>query len=285
MQHARSIELTAPAKINWHLKVLHRRPDRYHEIVSLMQKVDLRDRLIFEPADEIHLETYPEMDIPVTQNLVYRSATILRDYSSYRFGAMIRLVKHIPTGAGLGGGSSDALTTLIALNELWDLRLTRDELSAIALQIGSDVPFFLCRSAAIVGGRGELIQEIDLQPDLPVLLIRPELSISTKDAYEALNRVYELQKDQVEMLELVRAINNRDFKALSKLAVNDFETVLFAKYPELSEIKRRLTSLGALFSLLTGSGSVVYGVFADLETATVASKHFGDYHCYITKTL
>ncbi|NTU41797.1 MAG: 4-(cytidine 5'-diphospho)-2-C-methyl-D-erythritol kinase, partial [Nitrospirales bacterium] len=147
--------LKAPAKINWSLFVLGKRPDGYHNILSLMQTVSLSDTIEIHPSERIEVIT--EMDIPVEQNLVYRAAILLRDHAECRSGARIILKKEIPAGAGLGGGSSDAATALMGLNLFWRLGLSRETLKKVGEQIGSDVPFFFHSPIAMAEGRGEIL--------------------------------------------------------------------------------------------------------------------------------
>lgn len=161
-----ALRVLAPAKINWTLEVLGKHPDGYHEIRSILQTIDLCDQVTLRPADDITLSIGDEGDAlaaePIETNLAYRAASLLRGASSR--GVQITLEKHIPIAAGLGGGSSDAAAVLRGLVKLWDLELTDEELSSLAGQLGSDVPFFLRGGTALASGRGEIIEQL---PDVP----------------------------------------------------------------------------------------------------------------------
>jgi 4-diphosphocytidyl-2-C-methyl-D-erythritol kinase len=170
----------APAKINLVLEVLGERDDGYHEIRSLVQTINLCDVLSFEPADEIAFEC-TEASLQTSDNLVVRAAELLREISGYQKGVKIKLEKRIPWGAGLGGGSSDAATTLSALNRLWELKLKASELIELATRLGSDVPFFIHGGTALIEGRGERVAPLAASmPGWFVLLLRRYLEYQTK---------------------------------------------------------------------------------------------------------
>ena len=163
MTVTRQVTIETPAKVNLTLEVLGKRNDGYHEIASVMQAINLCDRLTFSIADDLSLITdTPGLD--TKDNLVYRAASLLNDKTGVSAGAEIHLCKGIPVAAGLGGGSSDAAATLLGLNRLWGLHLARDELEELAAQLGSDVPFFLAGGAALAEGRGERITPLPSPP-------------------------------------------------------------------------------------------------------------------------
>lgn len=156
------MHLLAPAKINWFLHVGNKRADGYHDILSLIQFIDLYDEIEIEPHNsEIIVET--ELNIPQDENIAYKVASKLKKESGHKDGAKIKIKKNIPLGAGLGGGSSDGASTLIGLNKLWNLDLSIERLSEIGAAVGSDIAFFLNGPAAIVSGRGEVVERIDLK--------------------------------------------------------------------------------------------------------------------------
>jgi len=162
------ITLSPPAKINWSLYVLGKRDDGYHNIISLMQCVDLHDTITLQPSAAIELHT--DMKIPAEQNLVFKAALALREAAGTTLGARIHLKKDIPSGAGLGGGSSDAAYALIGLNRLWGLELETDTLKRIGASLGSDVPFFFDSPAALAQGRGEMLFPEHISGSLKLLL-------------------------------------------------------------------------------------------------------------------
>ena len=187
MTVTRQVTIETPAKVNLTLEVLGKRNDGYHEIASVMQAINLCDRLTFSIADDLSLiSDTPGLD--TKDNLVYRAASLLNDKTGVSAGAEIHLCKGIPVAAGLGGGSSDAAATLLGLNRLWGLHLARDELEELAAQLGSDVPFFLAGGAALAEGRGERITPLPSPPTFwLVLAFQPNcLENKTAAAYGAL---------------------------------------------------------------------------------------------------
>jgi 4-diphosphocytidyl-2-C-methyl-D-erythritol kinase len=182
---AAALTLAAPAKINLYLDVLDRRADGYHEIVTYMAPLALADELTFAPANQLSL-TCDDPSLPLDENnLVLRAAQALQRHSGSPRGAAIHLNKRVPHAAGLGGGSSDAASTLRGLNRLWQTKLPDAELMTLAAQLGSDVPFFLANSAAWCRGRGERVEPVRLTSRLPILLICPNVGLSTAAVYQA----------------------------------------------------------------------------------------------------
>lgn len=257
------MRLLAPAKINWFLKVGPKGPDGYHQIVSLMQTITLYDEITIEESDGLTLEC----DIPFKENIALKAAMRLKEITGSKRGAHIRIKKEIPAGAGLGGGSSDAATVLMGLNEFWGTGLSRDQLTDIAIEIGSDVPFFLHAPSALVIGRGERIKRWDFPVEAPILLVKPEVSISTAWAYSELDRLREEKDEEGEFL------------------LNDLEGPVFMKYPELREIKERLKNSGAIHAAMTGSGSALFGVFREAESARKAQQEFPKLWTRVVKTI
>lgn len=273
--------LKAPAKINWFLSVLNKREDGYHNIISPMQCVDLFDELSFDEAEEI--QVLSDLDIPAEGNLVYKAAALLKSASSYKFGARIELKKNIPVAAGLGGGSSDAAYTLIGLNRLWGLNFDKGDLMRLAAEIGSDVPFFLGGPLALIEGRGEKVTELNTESSLVVLLVKPDVSVSTPWAYNSFKT--RLTKKAVDIKLFCQALDEKNFAFLRDAVFNDLEDVVINKYPVVGEIKRMLVQNGAFFSLMSGSGSTVFGVFHTNEEAVRASKNLRGKWCRVVRTL
>ena len=211
------LTVKAPAKINLFLRVVGRRPDGYHEIESFMQKVELSDELhLFAVGEKISLAC-PNSSLPEDEgNLVFRAAQLFFKTVGKQPGVRIVLEKNIPVAAGLGGGSSDAAATLLGLNELWSLGLSRNELGSLAEQLGSDVPFCLIGGTCFVAGKGEIIERIDM-PDMDVLLVSPGYEMSTKEAYEKADNVgYEKKFSSLKMKGL------KDVKSVANGLYNDF---------------------------------------------------------------
>lgn len=248
----------AYAKINLGLEVLFRRSDGYHEIRTILQTVDLYDRLSFQLRDSgVELVT-DDPDLPTDEgNLVVRAARMLAEEVEEARGAYVELEKTIPAGRGLGGGSSDAAMALLALNELWEAGLSELDLFRLAARIGMDVPFFLVGGAALGMGRGEEIFPLDCQHEVPIVLILPDFAISTADAYG--NLILTKREPSLKLRDLALSyLGGR--KELLDL-VNDLEFATLDYTPAIHKYKEQLLELGASSSLMSGSGSAVFGIF------------------------
>lgn len=275
------ISLKAPAKINWFLSVLNKREDGYHNIISPMQCVDLFDILSFKEAEGLHVLS--DLDIPAEMNLVHKAAALLKRVSMHKSGAAIELKKNIPVAAGLGGGSSDAAYTLIGLNRLWGLDLDKGVLMRLASELGSDVPFFLAGPLALIEGRGEKVTELNTEGSMVILLVKPDIAVSTSWAYNLFET--RLTKKPVDIKLFCQALDRKNFVFLRDTVFNDLEDVVIRKFPVIGEIKRRLAQDGALLSLMSGSGSAVFGVFNTKEEAVRASKNIPEKWCRVVRTL
>jgi 4-diphosphocytidyl-2-C-methyl-D-erythritol kinase len=275
------IFLKAPAKINWFLSVLDKREDGYHNIVSAMQCVDLFDILSFEESQDISVLS--DLNIPSEMNLVHKAATLLKRASSCKSGARIELKKNIPVAAGLGGGSSDAAYTLMGLNGLWGLNFERDRLIDLAAEIGSDVPFFFDGPLALVEGRGERVTKLQAKGSLVILLVKPEIAVSSSWTYNLFQT--RLTKKPVEIKLFCQALERKNFAFLHDAVFNDLEYVVIRRFPEIGEIKRMLIKHGALLSSMSGSGSTVFGVFGTNEEAVRASRNIPGKWCRVVRTL
>jgi 4-diphosphocytidyl-2-C-methyl-D-erythritol kinase len=285
-----SFTLNAPAKINWSLYVLNKRDDGYHNILSLMHCIGLYDRLVFECSDAVELIS--DMQIPQEQNLAFKAASLLKAYAGVEKGARIVLCKEIPSGAGLGGGSSDAAYTLIGLNRLWDLKLGSDELTALGSRLGSDVPFFFGRlsgcAMAVAEGRGEILKPLKAETSHALLIVKPSISVATSWAYANIKPENDLTKieDKINNIQLIfRAVNSGDNILLKALAHNDFEGIVIEKHPVIGDIKNKLLDAGAALALMSGSGSAVFGLFKDMRAAAGASRHFPEHWSRAVETL
>ena len=252
----------APAKINLFLRVLRKRADGYHDIVSLMQKITLYDELIFSPRPKGIVLNCPGSDLPTSEdNLVFRAAQSIFAYANYPSGMEIKLTKKIPLAAGLGGGSSDAATTLMALNKICSLNLKKNELMKLGAKIGADVPFFIFGNNALASGIGDKLKALQNLPKINLVLIKPQFELSTKMVYENLN------------LRLTRGKNNYSIPRFLTLGDiirelhNDLESVSLKMHPELTDLKQMLLRHGALGALMSGSGPTVFGIFRDGKEA------------------
>ncbi len=263
----------AYAKINIGLQILDKRKDGYRNINSIFAPVCLFDELYFSPADKIKLSCSPDIGVTPEKNLVYLAAEAIRQkFPRKNLGAEIRLKKRIPIGAGLGGGSSDAAATVEALDKLWELGLTLEEKKELALRLGSDCPYFLEGGYAKVGGRGEKIERFDFFPRFFAVLALPKVSVSTKWAYESLKIPPDFSGEPADFKKILLEFRDSPFKWRDKI-FNDFEPVVFEKYPVIEELKNALYENGADFALMSGSGSSVFGIFRDGLAAEKAAAN------------
>lgn len=270
------LRLTPFAKINLGLEILRKRSDGYHDINTVFLPITLADELTIEAADTLSVEC-TEIPIPQEDNLVFKAARLLQAQCNVSRGAKIQLHKKIPTGAGLGGGSSDAAATLRGLCELWNISPGEDTLHAIAAQLGSDVPFFLLDSPAIGSGRGEILDPLLIQLPYTLLIVYPNIHISTAEAYSDVH----LCEEATNYHELFSGEITPDI--LRTKIVNSFEQSAFKRHSELLEIKNNLYGNGAVFSLMSGSGSSMVGFFESKVMATLAAEQFPDYQTYVCK--
>lgn len=297
------LTLKAPAKINWFLRVLGLRNDGFHEIQSLIQKITLYDVLKFAPSEDVILEA--DSRIPTQENLVFKAATLLKNEYSIEAGAVIYLDKNIPVGAGLGGGSSNAAAALCGLDKLWSLHLSRGDIFKAAEKLGSDVPFFLNGALSLARGRGEKIVNRKALKTLNVLLVKPPFNISTAWAYKAFsasgasaseNERYPMsgpaqcklikKSGKVNNIEhLIRKIEKAELGDLACVVSNDLESVAVRSFPVIAEIKDRLLEEGAVCSLMSGSGSAVFGVFNSHREAEDASRVFKGFWTAVVQTI
>ncbi|MCG2712579.1 MAG: 4-(cytidine 5'-diphospho)-2-C-methyl-D-erythritol kinase [Candidatus Omnitrophica bacterium] len=258
----------APAKINLFLEVESKRKDGYHNITTLFLKVGLYDRLFFKKTDKgITLKCRHSLipDDP-RKNLVYQAASLMREGLSKEKGIEIHLEKNIPVGAGLGGGSSDAAATLLALNDIWGLKLSTKELFSLGKKLGADVPLFLMPDAVVLAkGIGDRLTPQKVRKKFWIVLINPGIFISTKDIYKALPG--NLTKTGFDVKLLIHALQNADIDLIGKTLFNRLESVVFKKQKLLAKVKQKVSALGVRAVLMSGSGSVIFGILRKREEA------------------
>ncbi|HPW17276.1 MAG TPA: 4-(cytidine 5'-diphospho)-2-C-methyl-D-erythritol kinase [Candidatus Aminicenantes bacterium] len=255
------------AKINLGLEVVGRRPDGYHDIRTLFQTITLHDEIDIDAAPPGVLEL--RGDDPAVpwdaSNLVHRAARLLRDETGAAAGARLAVRKSVPAGRGLGGGSSNAAATLLALDRLWGLGLGPARLAPLARRLGADVPFFLLGGLCLGEGIGDRLTPLpDLDP-LPCLLVLPPFPIATASIYAGLGPSL---TSQGKVSRIERFLESRDFGLLE----NDLERVIFRAHPELERWKGFFREAGALVAQVSGSGSAVYGLFPDPASAAAARR-------------
>ncbi|MBE6039268.1 MAG: 4-(cytidine 5'-diphospho)-2-C-methyl-D-erythritol kinase [Anaerofustis stercorihominis] len=249
------------AKINIGLDILNRRPDGYHNIRTYMQKISLKDVLTITRSSKTTIEC-TDPSVPTDErNLVYKAINIFSDAVGFNAGLNVHIDKKIPTQAGLGGGSSNAATTLIALDQLYETKLPKEKLERMALSIGADVPFFLCKEGgAMCEGIGEIISPLKKPaPIYSVVVIKPDFAISTKEAYEAIDNVGITSRP--DFVEIFDGLYSSNPTKLKDHAINVFEEYAVKQYPEIEEIKSALYKMGAFSAFMTGSGSCIVGLF------------------------
>jgi 4-diphosphocytidyl-2-C-methyl-D-erythritol kinase len=268
----------APAKVNLRLAVLAREASGYHQIETLFCALDLADELDIERRGRtIELAITADEDLgPARDNLVQRAADAFYRATGEPPGARIALRKRIPAGCGLGGGSSDAAATLRALNHLHGGPLAPAPLLELGAALGSDVPFFLsCAPLALAWGRGQRLLPLPALPPRPVLVLVPDERMRTPDAYRALAERRAAAPIAADVLDPAAL---RDWSAVATAATNDFEAVLFDRMPALVRMRDSLHAAGARPALLAGSGSALFGVFADDAEAAAARRTIAREH-------
>jgi 4-diphosphocytidyl-2-C-methyl-D-erythritol kinase len=258
--------LPSYAKINWTLRVLGRRPDGFHELSTSFQTVTLHDELTFSPHDDERLELSSDAHgIPVDEsNLVIRAGLALQEHYGVRQGAYVHLKKHIPAQGGLGGGSSNAAIALLGLTRLWQIKTNVAELALIGAQLGADVPFFLTGGTALGRGLGTEVTPLPEVNAEHILIVAPQVKVSTVEAYGALNAPALTLPVSDIILSISRA-EAEISRSLPDALHNDFEQVVFRLWPETKRAKDALLRAGARGALLAGSGSSVFGIFDNGE--------------------
>ena len=254
------LKLPSFAKINWILRILGRRPDGYHEVATVLQSVSLCDELVFELRDDDRIVlACADPAIPVDEtNLIVRAVLALKS----KRGVDITLQKRIPAKGGLGGGSSNAAVTLLALNRLWRLGLGEADLRQIGARLGADIPFFFAGGTAVAKGIGTEIEAVNDPTLQHLIIITPNASVATATAYASLNAPSLTTSDSVSIL--ASSFTEPFSEDSSQWPLhNDFEGVIFEREPEIRRAKEALVAAGARNGLLAGSGSSVFGIFSD----------------------
>lgn len=264
----RSASLQAFAKLNLGLRVLAKRSDGYHELRTVFQTISLADRLGVEYAAARKTEVTIEGTPHIPDNLVERACRTLLDELKLTAKVRFTLSKVIPAGAGLGGGSSDAAAVLLSLPVLAGKRVPMPVLSQLASRLGSDVPYFLHGGTALGLGRGEELYPLPEAKASKVLVVAPAVHSSTADAYRDLS----LQLTPETLQPKLDSFQQHAWQGDIMPPVNDFESVIFARHPELGKLRQRLLRLGARYAAMTGSGSAIFAVFNNSETILQARQ-------------
>jgi len=266
------------SKINLGIRILRKRADGYHDIETVFARLLPCDEINLKHSDAITL-VCNKPELPTDENnLCIKAAELLRQQCGVNKGVHITLKKQIPVGAGLGGGSSDAAATLLGLVQLWNLATPVETLFTLALQLGSDVPYFLHDGMAYATGRGEMLEYFDVEIPFWIVLVYPNIHVSTAWAYREIDMTMSSTKEtagirQSSLKDLVMK-NIHHPELLQKTIVNDFEPVVMKAYPAIAQIKQELYDNGAIFAQMSGSGSSIYGFFESKERAASVVRQF-----------
>jgi len=266
--------IKSPCKINLGLKVLNKKKDNFHNILSIFIELNLFDTIEFIKSDLLSVQFIGE-NIPA-DNTVTKAIKLITKYYNIEINHKITINKNIPIGGGLGGGSSNGAYILKAINQLYDLNISNRELLVLSKKIGSDVPFFIDGGIKEIRGTGDIISQINYSElqNKYFLLVVPPFTISTKWAYKKIKKHLHTPKIHPKFPPLTDKVD-------WALFVNDFEQVVCSTYPEILDIKKAFYKSGALYSSLSGSGSTVFGIYNDMKSANQAINCFDTYHTYL----
>ena len=293
------MKISANAKLNIGLKITGKRPDGYHELDMVFLEIGYGDELEVKKTDGGIIFTCTDASVPCDEkNLAYKAAALMLEKYGISGGLEINLEKHTPSGAGLGGGSSDAAVVMNVINELYGLRLLPEDMIADASKIGADVPFFLSGGCQRAGGTGEKLENIGTFPECTIVVVKPkDISVSTPAAYKAYDEMTENENSVCgsnialrtnEMDSLTDAIKAGDLKAICREMTNDLEDPVIAQCPVILDLKLMLMKEGAEGAMMTGSGSAVFGLFQEKAAAERCMENIRrkySVECFITKPI
>lgn len=272
-------------KINLALDVLYKREDGYHELNTVMQQISLKDKLTFKEIDSGIIVESRGLKIPLdSTNLVCRAWEYMKDLSGIEKGIHITIEKNIPVAAGLAGGSSNGAATLKALNQLWNLNLSLEELMKIGVRLGADIPFCLLGGTALAQGIGEILTPLQSFNDVYILLGNPGIGVSTEYAYSKLKLE---QKKDIDVSKLISCMDIKDLKCVGSSLENIMEEPIIEENTIIKEIKDNMLASGALGTLMSGSGPTVFGLYQDEHSITQAKQKLLEIidKVYICKTI
>lgn len=261
-----TLKMNAYAKINLGLDVISRLPNGYHEVKMIMQSVGICDELTFEKQPAGITVTTDSGELPTDENnLIYKAAKLLLDTFDVKEGVRIHLTKRIPIAAGMAGGSTDAAATLKAVNQLFHLGKTQEELMELGVKIGADVPYCILGGTGLAEGIGEKLTALPHMPDCFLLVAKPDINVSTKDVYTALDAAPIPSHPDIDGM--TEAIRNNDLIGIISRLGNVLETVTAPAHPIIYTLEQRMRELGSAGVLMSGSGPTVFGIFPDKEEA------------------
>ncbi|MDE6621895.1 MAG: 4-(cytidine 5'-diphospho)-2-C-methyl-D-erythritol kinase [Lachnospiraceae bacterium] len=264
----------ARAKINLALDVCRRLENGYHEVRMVMQMVDIYDELEFKRRDD------PDIILSVSSrdylgdlenNLIFRAAKLMKQQYNIQHGVEIKLKKNIPVAAGMAGGSTDAAATMLAMNEMYELGLSREQLMEQAVRLGADIPFCIMGGTALAEGIGEKLSPLPPPPKASLLIVKPPVMVSTQWAYERL-RLDKLERHP-DIDGMVDALKRGDLKEITDHMENVMETVTEKEHPIITDIKKMMLGNGAMNAVMSGSGPSIFGVFHKEDTARAAAVY------------
>jgi 4-diphosphocytidyl-2-C-methyl-D-erythritol kinase len=275
----KELTIRTPAKINIGLNIISKREDGYHNLETIFYPINLYDELTIREDGKFTLITTNSQLKGEQNNTIIKAKELIEELTGIEIKGSITLNKRIPIGAGMGGGSSDGAAALIIFNKYYDLKLSQEDLLSIALKIGSDAPFFIDPITKFASSRGEIFESIGLILNKPILIVNPGIHISTSWAFSNITpKIPKLRLKEIDFKE------HNTLSNLKNIIINDFEPVVFESFPEIRDIKDNMYDLGAEFSLMTGSGSTVFGIFPDIISAQEASLEFpANYFTYINE--
>ena len=267
------IRLKAHGKINIALDVTGKRPDGYHLVKMILQTVDLHDDILVRRQEEgIVIKTNKPFFPCDERNLAYKAAKAVMDAYDLSGGVRIDIGKRIPVAAGMAGGSADAAAVLKAMNAIYDLHMSREEMDRIAVKLGADVPFCLRRGTYLAEGIGEELVKVPDMPHCYCLLVNPGFGVSTKLAYEKIDKIPELKHPDIDSI--INRLGRKDLQGIASYMGNVLEQAVIPDYPEIQQIKDRLKDSGATGAMMSGSGPTVFGLFDDKEKMDKAFESF-----------
>lgn len=267
----KELKIKAYAKINLTLDVLGKRADGYHELQTIMQTIDLADIITLRELNQGIKIVSSSLQIPTDEkNLAYQAAQLIKSRAGIEKGIEIRIEKNIPVMAGLAGGSTDAAATLVGLNNLWELDFSEAELWEMAARLGSDVAFCLNGGTCLAEGRGEILKPLNPPPPLWLVLVKPQIGVSTAQVYRSLSldRIGRRPSQSA----MIKALEDGDPRKIAENLVNVLETVTLEMHPSLAVIKEEMMSLGALGALMSGSGPSIFALTSAAEAAQAIAE-------------
>jgi 4-diphosphocytidyl-2-C-methyl-D-erythritol kinase len=260
------LQISSYAKVNLTLDVGAKRPsDGYHPVRTVMVPITLADQVLMEPAETVEVRCEPDVAGEPERNLAYRAARLLQAETGYTGGALIRIQKRIPVAGGLAGGSTNGAAALVGLNRLWGLGLSEERLTALAIRLGSDVPFFVPGRPALVEGIGEVVRPIACPKPLWLVLATPAVAKSTGGVYALFDQLTEVQRPDTEAM--LGALAAGDATRVAQALGNVFEQVMLPRHPEIMALKEAMLAAGAQGALMSGAGPSVFGIARDQAEA------------------